>query len=79
MQSKGMNYLLIIVIVVLIIGLFYWQTIPAKKPVSKTVVFGSDVLDSSVVKTIKSKKSYGNLPVAVGAGEAGKQDPFSGL
>ncbi|TSC90737.1 MAG: hypothetical protein CEN92_405 [Candidatus Berkelbacteria bacterium Licking1014_96] len=79
MQSKGMNYLLIIVMVVLIIGFFYWQTIPSPKPVSKTVVFNADVLDSNVVKTIKSKKSYGNLPVTVGAGEAGKQDPFSGL
>lgn len=79
MQSKSMNYLLIIIIVALIIGLFYWQTIPQKKPVSKTVVFGSDVLESSVVKTIKNKKSYGNLPVTVSAGEAGKQDPFSGL
>lgn len=79
MQSKGMNYLLIIVIVVLIIGLFYWQTIPSPKPASKTVVFEPDVLESSVVKTIKSKKSYGNLPVTVNAGETGKQDPFSGL
>lgn len=79
MQSKSMNYLLIIIIAVLIIGLFYWQTIPSPKPVSKTVVFKPDILESSVVKTIKSKKSYGNLPVTVSAGEAGKQDPFSGL
>lgn len=79
MQSKSLNYLFIIIVVALIIGLFYWQTIPSSKPVSKAIVFGPDVLESGVVKTIKGKKSYGNLPVTVGAGEAGKQDPFSGL
>jgi len=78
MQSKNMNYLVIIIIAIFVVGLLYWQTLPARKPVSNVVVFEADILDSSVVKEIKGRKSYGNLPVMINAGEAGKQDPFTG-
>lgn len=78
MQSKSANYLLLVIITLAVLGLLYWQTIPKTKPVAKVVVYGSDILDSDVVKSIKNRKSYGNLPVTVGTGEAGKTDPFSG-
>ncbi len=79
MQAKSMTIILVAVIIVAIVGLFYWQTLPKTKPVSDVIVVNSNIFDSDEIQTIKKRGTFGNVPVTVTSAEMGKPDPFSGL
>lgn len=76
-RSKTLTWTLIVIVVLIVIGFLYFQTLPKKKATSDVIVVPSDILDESTVDTIASRPSFGAIPVTVSGDEAGRQDPFA--
>ncbi|MCL5795161.1 MAG: hypothetical protein M1338_02290 [Patescibacteria group bacterium] len=73
--------LVIILLIVLGLGYWFWTTLPSKSEISSASKLPKEIdvniLKGNLAQKISQRDKNGIIPVTVNAGEIGREDPFS--
>jgi hypothetical protein len=81
MNKNSTFGIIVILLIVLGLGYWFWTTIPSKSAISsasnppKTI--DVNILKGNTAQQVSQREMNGNIPVTVSAGEIGREDPFS--
>ncbi len=73
--------LVVILLIILGLGYWFWTTIPTKADISSATKAPKEIdiniLKSNLAQKISQRDKNGDIPVTVNSGEIGREDPFS--
>jgi len=83
-MSKSVKTIIIIFVLILVLaGLWYIynSTRPTQEEINNSsaniTVVPTDVLSGSLINQLNNHKENGTLPISIGAGEKGRDNPFA--